>query len=156
MTSGGWALIFSGSGAMLVLTAVLVTFPSNSPGTTVRGGNCTFHGELAASGEAQEKGMTGRAEVLPDFAMIFPLNEARPTSFWMRNTPVPLSIVFVARDGMVLSMADMQPESFDLVPSPQGAVFAIEMAQGRPQSCGIQIGSRVDVITKVDEDAETP
>lgn len=156
MTSAGWALIFCCAGAAMAVAAVLVSFPGNSSGTTVRGGRCTFHGELAASGEAKEKGMSGRAEAPPDFAMIFPLDEERPTSFWMRNTPLPLSIIFVAKGGQVLSMADMRPESLDLVPSPPGAAFAIEMAQGRPQSCGIRVGSAVDVVTKSAEGAGAP
>ena len=64
---------------------------------TVRSGDDThrFRVEVAASPEAQNRGLMFRTEMGPNEGMIFPSVPPEPRSFWMKNTPLPLDSIFV-------------------------------------------------------------
>ena len=54
--------------------------------------------EIAQSGEEQNRGLMFRTKLAPDEGMIFPFESDRMASFWMKNTVIPLDIIFVRRD----------------------------------------------------------
>lgn len=103
-----------------------------------------FKAEVADTPQAQARGLMFRTELAPDEAMIFPRQVAEPARFWMKNTPIPLDIIFIGPDGRIANIAAMTvPYSLDGVES-QGAVIAIlEIAGGRAAELGIQPGDRV-------------
>jgi uncharacterized membrane protein (UPF0127 family) len=105
----------------------------------------TFKTEVAATGPDQTKGLMFRTELAPDEAMIFPRDKAEPARFWMKNTPIPLDIIFIGPDRRIANIAAMTvPYSLDGVES-QGAVIAVfEIAGGRAAELGIQPGDKVD------------
>lgn len=105
----------------------------------------TFRTEVAATGPEQAKGLMFRTELAPDEAMIFPREVAEPARFWMKNTPIPLDIIFIGPDRRIANIAAMTvPYSLDGVES-QGAVIAVfEIAGGRAAELGIQPGDKVD------------
>ena len=105
----------------------------------------TFRTEVAATGPAQAKGLMFRTELAPDEAMIFPREVPEPARFWMKNTPIPLDIIFIGPDRRIANIAAMTvPYSLDGVES-QGAVIAVfEIAGGRAAELGIQPGDKVD------------
>ncbi len=104
-----------------------------------------FTVEIAATEEQQARGLMFRNEMAPDRGMIFPMNPELPYSFWMKNTLIPLYIIFVAPDGRIANIAaNTVPYSLDPVPS-KGAVKAVlELAGGRAAELGIKPG---DVVT---------
>jgi uncharacterized protein len=113
--------------------------PAGGPPRTVRL-------EVAADPAARARGLMGRTSVPPDGGMVFLYPVDVRESFWMKDTPVPLSIAFVAADGRVVSVAEMTPCTADPCPSyaPAGPYrYAVELAAGAFPAAGVGAGDRV-------------
>jgi uncharacterized membrane protein (UPF0127 family) len=63
--------------------------------------------------------------------------------FWMRNTLIPLSIAFLADDGTIVDIQDMQPQTLDLHCPREPVRYTLEVSQGGLRSKGIRLGMRV-------------
>jgi len=110
-----------------------------------RGGRkLAFKVELADTPQAQAKGLMFRTE-LGDFeGMIFPSDTPQPRSFWMKNTPLSLDIIFIGADGRILNIAaDTTPYSLDSVSSNGIASGVLELRAGRAKALGIVPGDKV-------------
>ena len=110
-----------------------------------RGGKAlAFRVELAASPEAQAKGLMFRTELGDDEGMLFPSAAPEARSFWMKNTPLPLDIIFVGADGRISNIAaNTVPYSLDSVSSSGFASAVLELRAGRAAELGIVPGDRV-------------
>lgn len=103
-----------------------------------------FHAELADTPEHQKKGLMFRTELGPDEAMLFPNEEPTARSFWMKNTPIPLDIIFVGLDGRIANIAAMaEPYSEEPVYSIGSTSAVLEISGGRAEELGIEPGDRV-------------
>lgn len=103
-----------------------------------------FKTEVAASSEEQAKGLMFRTALGPDQAMIFPTEEPRARSFWMKNTPIPLDLVFIGPDRRILNIAAMaEPYSLESIPSDGPVIAVFEIAGGRAAELGIEPGDKV-------------
>ena len=103
-----------------------------------------FRVELAASPEAQSKGLMFRTELGPNEGMLFPSAAPEPRSFWMKNTPLSLDIIFVGADGRISNIAaNTVPYSLDSVASSGFAIAVLELRAGRSAELGIVPGDRV-------------
>jgi uncharacterized membrane protein (UPF0127 family) len=103
-----------------------------------------FTVEVAETGEQQAQGLMFRKELAPDRGMVFPRDPPGDASFWMKNTLIPLDIIFVRTDGTIARIAEnVVPMSLDPIPSlePVGAV--LEIAGGRSAELGIKAGDKV-------------
>ena len=103
-----------------------------------------FRVEVARTAEEQAKGLMFRRAMGADEGMLFPFDPPRQASFWMKNTVIPLDIVFIGPDRRVLNIsANAEPYSLDPRPS-AGAVSAVlELNGGRAAQLGIAPGARV-------------
>ena len=108
------------------------------------GKKIAFKVELAASAEAQARGLMFRT-ALGDFeGMIFPSGVPQPRSFWMKNTPLSLDIIFIGPDGRIANIAaNTTPYSLDSVSSNGPASAVLELRAGRAAALGIVPGDRV-------------
>lgn len=103
-----------------------------------------FKVELADSPEAQAKGLMFRTELDKNDGMLFPSAGPEPRSFWMKNTPLSLDIIFVGADGRISNIAaNTVPYSLDSVPSSGFAIAVLELRAGRAAELGIVPGDRV-------------
>lgn len=104
-----------------------------------------FRVELANTPEAQARGLMYRTE-LGDFeGMIFPSAVPEQRSFWMKNTPLSLDIIFVGPDGRITNIAaDTVPYSLQPVSSSGLASAVLELRAGRAAALGIKPGDRVE------------
>lgn len=103
-----------------------------------------FTVEVAASEQQQALGLMCREQLGPDEGMIFPFPTARPASFWMRNTLIPLDIIFIRADGTIAGIARGEPLSLANVTSGGEPVSAVlEIPAGRAAALGIGPGARV-------------
>ena len=103
-----------------------------------------FRAELADRKELQAKGLMHRTELGPDEAMLFPSEQPTARSFWMKNTPISLDIIFIGLDGRISNIAAMaEPYSEEQVYSVGSASAVLEIAGGRAAELGIAPGDRV-------------
>jgi uncharacterized protein len=103
-----------------------------------------FRTEVAATAAEQARGLMFRTKLGPDEAMIFPMDPPRGASFWMKNTVIPLDIIFIAPDGRISNIsANAVP--YDLSPRVSvGPVKGVlELAGGRAAELGIAPGDKV-------------
>ena len=104
-----------------------------------------FTVEIAASEQEQMTGLMNRADLPRDRGMIFPFPTPRIASFWMKNTLIPLDIIFVRTDGTIANIAENTvPMSLEPVPSDGTVGSVLELAGGRSAELGIKAGDKVD------------
>lgn len=100
--------------------------------------------EVARTPEEQARGLMHRQSLDPGKGMIFPYDPPQPASFWMKNTLIPLDIIFIRADGTIARIAaDTVPMSLDPVPSLEPVAAVLEIAGGRAAELGIEPGDRV-------------
>ena len=76
--------------------------------------------------------------------MIFPFSFPRPAGFWMRNTLIPLDMLFIRPDGTIARIApNTVPMSEELVGVEEPVTAVLELRGGRAAELGIQAGDRV-------------
>ena len=107
-------------------------------------GTHRFRVEVAGTAQEQARGLMFRTELGPDEGMIFPRNPPDLASFWMKNTPLPLDIIFVGTDGRINNIAAMTtPYSLESVASEGLASGVLEIPGGRAAELGIAAGDKV-------------
>jgi uncharacterized membrane protein (UPF0127 family) len=99
--------------------------------------------ELAITPEQQAAGMMFRREMGSNEGMLFVSDQPAQRCFWMRNTLVPLSIAFLADDGSIVNIADMEPLSERSHCSEKPVRFALEMNRGWFAKRGLKPGARL-------------
>ena len=110
--------------------------------TTARG-VVRFEVEVARTPEQQARGLMFRTGLADDRGMIFPFDTVRPASFWMRNVPIPLDIIFIRKDGTIARIAEAVPFSEELVLSGEPVALVLEIRGGLAAELGIAEGDRV-------------
>jgi uncharacterized membrane protein (UPF0127 family) len=107
-------------------------------------GDHRFIVEAARTPEEQARGLMFRKSIPPDRGMIFPYDPPVQVSFWMKNTLVPLDIIFIGPDGKIGRIAaNTVPMSLDPVPSIDPVSAVLEIAGGRAAELGIREGDKV-------------
>ena len=105
----------------------------------------SFQVEVATSSAEQAKGLMFRTAMGPGEGMIFPMKPARMASFWMRNTVIPLDIIFIGVDGRISNIAaNAEPYSERPLASIGEVKGVLELAGGRAAELGIVPGDRVE------------
>lgn len=100
--------------------------------------------EIAADVQTRSYGLMHRSSLPADTGMLFVFDSVGQPCFWMKNTPLPLSIAFIDRDGYIVNMADMEPHSTASHCPTAPILYALEMEQGWFESKKIQAGARVE------------
>ena len=103
-----------------------------------------FTVEVARSEDQQRHGMMFRTSLAPDRGMIFPYDQPQPVAFWMRNTLIPLDMIFIRADGTIARIATATPRDETPVPSGEPVVAVLELAGGRAAELGIKPGDKVE------------
>jgi uncharacterized protein len=111
---------------------------------TTRQGKHRFKVEVAATPADQQKGMMFRTAMAPDEGMIFPNAVPQVRSFWMRNTVIPLDIIYIGPDRRVLNIVRGEPYDETSLPSAGPVINVLEINAGRSEELGIRPGDRVD------------
>lgn len=106
-------------------------------------GTHRFRVEVAATPAEQQKGMMFRTAMGPDEGMIFPNSVPQVRSFWMKNTVIPLDIIYIGPDRRVLNIVSGVPYSTESLPSAGPVINVLELVAGRSQQLGIKPGDAV-------------
>ena len=115
--------------------------------STSGGEEVEVRAEVADERAERQTGLMGRTEMAPDAGMLFVFGREKDLSFWMRNTLVPLSIAYIAEDGRIVDIQDMEPLD-DEPPSyvsAEPARYALEVNQGFFAERGVEVGDRVEI-----------
>lgn len=100
--------------------------------------------ELARTSAEQARGLMFRTQMGADEGMLFPFDPPQQVSFWMKNTVIPLDIIFIGSDGLVSNIsANAEPYSLNSRPSAGLASAVLELNGGRAAELGIVPGARV-------------
>jgi uncharacterized membrane protein (UPF0127 family) len=103
--------------------------------------------ELARTETEQARGFMHRKQVPDGEGMLFVFERDRILSFWMKDTLVPLSIAFIASDGRIIDIKDMEALDTATVSSSRSVRYALEVPRGWFKRAGISEGD----IVKIDE-----
>lgn len=107
-------------------------------------GSHVFRAEIAATPAARSQGLMNRRTMAADHGMLFDFGEARPVMMWMKNTPLPLDMIFVDGRGTVTRIAaDTTPFSEDIISSGGPVRFVLEVNAGTARRIGLKEGDRL-------------
>jgi len=100
--------------------------------------------EVAKTPEQRERGLMYRFTLPNGRGMLFVFDQPQQLSFWMKNTPAPLSIAFIDAHGTILNIRDMAPNDETTLHRSQGdALYALEVREGWFTEQGIKAGAMV-------------
>jgi len=120
------------------------TAPANNrPTVPMQIGNQKFNVEIADTPAKRSTGLMRRDSMPADHGMIFVFGEEDTHSFWMRNTRIPLDIVFIDSGGTIRSIQQMKPYDLKSVAPPVPIKWAVELNQGAAEKAGAKVGDRI-------------
>jgi len=102
--------------------------------------------EVVKEPAEQARGLMYRSSLAKDSGMLFIFQREEPQSFWMKNTVIPLDMIFISRDLVIVDIATMQPCASYPCPSytsRQPAQYVLEVNAGYCRSRHIIIGDKV-------------
>ncbi len=103
-----------------------------------------FDVELAVRGDEQEKGLMFRNSMPEDHGMLFVFRMIQQRSFWMKNTLIPLDIIFLEPDGRIQHIHhSATPQDLSFITSGQPCKAVLELNGGTADKLGIQVGDKV-------------
>ncbi len=107
-------------------------------------GQHQFKVELAVTEEARRTGLMHRRHLSSDAGMLFIFPQKGPMSFWMKNTLIPLDMLFLAGDGRIVHLHEnAQPHDLTPISSAEEGVAVLEINGGLSRRLGIRTGDRV-------------
>jgi uncharacterized protein len=117
--------------------------PQRLQAIALTAGMHVIRAEVAATPEQRQMGLMYRRDLAANDGMLFVFDQPMPQCFWMKNTPTPLTIAFVADDGSIVNLADMQPFDERSHCSARPVRYVLEMHQGWFAKRGIKSGFKL-------------
>ena len=111
--------------------------------TTKEGQIFTVEAELASTQEKRNFGFMERKKIPDGTGMLFIFEYDQKLSFWMKNTPHPLSIAYIDSNGIIREIYDMTPFSLSSIESTVSVRYALEVPQGWLQKNNITPGDKI-------------
>lgn len=108
-------------------------------------GDYAFTVEVVDTPESRSKGLMFRQSLDKDAGMLFDFGKEQQTAFWMRNTFIPLDMIFIAADGTVKTIhVNAKPHDPTGIPSEVPVQFVLEIPGGRSVEIGLKPGDRIE------------
>lgn len=118
---------------------------------TIEIGNKVYKVQEARTDEEKEKGLQGIEELPEDEGMLFYFDPPQEVAMWMKNTLIPLDIIFLDEDMEVISVAKGEPNNEDLIIE-QDVAYVLEVNQ----NSGIEEGDELDMEEDQEDDNDSP
>jgi uncharacterized membrane protein (UPF0127 family) len=115
----------------------------NLPRVKLSAGMHVIEAQVAATNEQRMTGLMHRKEMPQHEGMLFVFEAPGQQCFWMKNTLLPLAIAFIADDGSIVNIAEMQPQSLDSHCSEKPVRYVLEMNKGWFAKKGIKPGAKL-------------
>ncbi len=100
--------------------------------------------EVAVTEAEQERGLMHRTSLPHGHGMLFPFTLPRTANFWMKDTPFPLDLLFVAPDGTVTAVLHGKADDLHPLSTGEPVSAVVEIGAGEAQRLGITVGARVE------------
>jgi len=141
--------------SLLIITAAFTACPANTtqPATTFDTITLTikekaFIIEVADTDDKRQQGLMNRDKLAVDHGMIFIFDAAGYYSFWMKNTKIPLDLVYLDAAGKVVDIFLLKPNDETSVSPTQPVKFAIELNAGTAKTLGLARGDTITLPEK--------
>ena len=125
----------------LLLAAAPGARASALPQVQLRLAGQAIEAEVASTPAQRETGLMRRASLPAGHGMLFVFRRPQPVCMWMKDTYIPLGVAFIAGDGRIVRLADMQPLTLQAHCSGAPVRYALEMQQGWFAAHGVAPGS---------------
>jgi uncharacterized protein len=105
-----------------------------------------FHVELALTPDERERGLMYRERLAPDAGMLFVFDQPAPLMFWMKNTLIPLDMIFIGSDRRIVGIvANAEPRTLTSRRVSGLSLYVLEIGGGLSARLGIRAGQRVEL-----------
>lgn len=111
------------------------------PRARLNAGMHLIDAQVALSPQQRQIGLMHRREMAPNEGMLFVFEQPAIQCFWMKNTLLPLTAAFIADNGRIVNLADMEPLSETNHCSAEPVRYVLEMHQGWFARRGVQAGA---------------
>ena len=137
--------------AAVVLLVGLAPFAAAAADTddkldiVTQNGRFSFTVEIADTPDKRSQGLMFRKSMAEDAGMLFTFERDQIASFWMKNTEIPLDMLFISRDGRIADLhRNAQPHSLRSIRSKMPVFAVLEINAGLTARLGIRVGDRVE------------
>ncbi len=114
-------------------------------GIVAKNGRHAFQVEVMRTDADRSRGLMYRRSMAPDHGMLFDFESLQTANMWMKNTYLPLDMVFIRADGSIARIAaDTEPLSTKVVSSNEPVLAVLELNAGTAAKLGIRAGDRVE------------
>ena len=150
MNSNLIALLLAGAAA----TPAPLPTPQSLPAIVAHAPKAALRLQVARTEDQRERGLMSVTALKPHTGMVFVFDQDGPVAFWMKDTLIPLDMVFLAPDGVVrkvyANVPVVSPQlSDDQIPREQGnAKYVVELAAGEAQRDGLRAGTKLQGLPK--------
>lgn len=136
------------------ILALALTIGAAHAADNAKAASVTLHGhrfstELALDDASREHGLMDRTKLAADHSMLFVFPDSEPRYFWMKNTLIPLDILYFDKDRKLVSVADNVPpckaDPCKTYSSYGDAKYVLELAGGTVKATGIQVGDELTI-----------
>ncbi|HEY4675500.1 MAG TPA: DUF192 domain-containing protein [Candidatus Bathyarchaeia archaeon] len=131
--------------------AVLISSQKERQNKVCFGDNC-FYVELATTSEERSQGLMFRESLDLNKGMLFVYSEEGMHIFWMKNTSIPLDIIWInANEEVVYISEDNEPYSENLIAPAANAKYVLEINAGLAREMGLNVGDKLDFNINIEE-----
>lgn len=148
-----WAVWLNGiaAGALLTLSAGIGLYLISEPRSAQEfclayetgEGDARYAVAIAEKPRKREVGLMFREDLVPGEGMLFLFDEPAPRSFWMKNTPLPLDIIFLTKEMRVINIERGEPFSREPIESDADAEMVLELPAGEARRLEMTVGTQV-------------
>lgn len=128
---------------LLLLGVAALAANAEMPRLDLTAGMYRIDAEVAADQQNRMVGLMNRRAMPANQGMLFVFPQDNTHCMWMRNTLIPLSVAFIDRDGVIINIEDMQPQTEDNHCARRPARFALEMNLGWFAQRGFAAGNKL-------------
>lgn len=136
---GSQMALFAEDGTAMVLE----TDPTALVVTSTAGAEIRFQIEVADTPFERRQGLMFRKNMPDDHGMLFEFGETRQIAMWMKNTYLPLDMVFIGADGKINAIRQAIPHSLDIVAPETQSRFVLELNAGIAEKYGVDVGATI-------------
>jgi uncharacterized membrane protein (UPF0127 family) len=111
----------------------------------IKVGKASVLAEMARTEAQRERGLMFRASLADGKGMLFVFDRDDRLAFWMKNTKIPLSLAYIASDGTIRQIADLEPLSLASVQAERSVRYALEVPRGWFDRAGVAVGDKVEL-----------